>query len=82
MNIATPSTERVFPLSTGSFERSPLRAPRLSVNPWSVSGNVLGHRAFMRAWAARRAARAALAENAGLAAGGIGRDDDPSRCAV
>jgi hypothetical protein len=58
MKMNTPNPERVFPLSTGSFERAPLRAPRLSVNSRPVSGAVMDHRAS-GGWALRRMAQAA-----------------------
>jgi hypothetical protein len=57
----TPELDRVFPLSGGSAERARLRPPQLALLINSTPGNVLGHRAFMRAWAARRAALAAAA---------------------
>lgn len=79
MNTTTPNPERVFPLSTGSFQRPPLRAPQLSVSPWAVSGHVLGHRAFMRAWAARRAARAAASEATELVPAGATSGHGPPR---
>lgn len=53
----TPQLDRVFPLCGGSSERARLRAPRLPLLVKPTPGGVLGHRAFMRAWAARRAAR-------------------------
>lgn len=57
----TPELDRVFPLSGGSTERPALRAPRLGslVRPTTSPGAVMGNRAFMRTWAARRAAAAA-----------------------
>lgn len=51
----TPELDRVFPLSAGSSERARLRAPRLLSGFKITSGFVMGNRAFMRAWAARRA---------------------------
>ena len=54
MNPAT-ELDRVFPLSAGSSERPRLRAP-LVLSGLKVSpGIVMGNRAFMRTWAARRA---------------------------
>jgi hypothetical protein len=61
MNI-TPQLDRVFPLSGGSSERPALRAPRLGSLVRPSSGLVMGNRAFMRAWAARRAATRATAD--------------------
>lgn len=56
-----PNTlDRVFPLSQGAPERRLLRPPRLGALKTS-QGPVLGHAAFLRAWAARRAARSAPA---------------------
>ncbi len=51
--------EPVFPLSAGSSERPALHAPRLTPSLDVTSGMVLGHNAFRRAWAARRAKIAA-----------------------
>ena len=51
----TPDLERVFPLSGGSSERPSLRAPRLPLLVKSIPGVVMGNRAFIRTWAARRA---------------------------
>lgn len=50
-----PELDRVFPLSAGSSERARLRAPRLLSGTKITSSFVMGNRAFMRAWAARRA---------------------------
>ncbi|MDO8540945.1 MAG: hypothetical protein Q7S40_10960 [Opitutaceae bacterium] len=60
-----PDPDRVFPLSGGSSERAALRPPRLSVYPRYATVPIMGHRAFLRAWAARRAARLASAQAAG-----------------
>lgn len=58
MNSLNPlERDRVFPLCGGAIERPRLRAPRLGAAPLATSGLVMGNRAFMRAWAARRAAR-------------------------
>ncbi len=54
-----PDVEHVFPLSGGSFERPTLRPPRIFAHPRQTVGPVMTHRAFVRAWAARRAARLA-----------------------
>jgi len=51
----TPELDRVFPLSAGSSERPRLQAPRVLSGIKVTSGFVMGNRAFMRAWAARRA---------------------------
>ena len=51
------SLERVFPLSQGSSERLLIRPPRLVTISKYNGGPVLGHAAFLRAWAARRAER-------------------------
>lgn len=51
--------DRIFPLTLGSSERPHLRAPRLAVPVAPVGPTVMGNRAFMRAWAARRAKLAA-----------------------
>lgn len=51
-----PESDRVFPLSGGSPERPSLRPPRLTVHPRFGNAPLQGHRAFIRAWAARRAA--------------------------
>jgi hypothetical protein len=59
----TPELDRVFPLSGGSEERARLRAPRVLTGINLTPGGVLGHRAFMRAWAARRAAKAFAASS-------------------
>lgn len=48
------SIERVFPLSQGTPERALLRPPRIFSTPASTAPAVMGHGAFMRAWAARR----------------------------
>lgn len=55
------SIERVFPLSQGTPERALLRPPRIFSNPASTAPAVMGHSAFMRAWAARRHAIVAAA---------------------
>jgi hypothetical protein len=54
-----PELERVFPLSGGSPERMPLRAPCLSSGVAHLPRMVMANRAVLRAWAARRAAWAA-----------------------
>ena len=51
----TSQPDRVFPLSGGSMERPALRAPRLGTLVRPNLGLVMGNRAFMRSWAARRA---------------------------
>ena len=53
----------VFPLSAGSSERAALHAPRLAGNLAVTPGLVLGHSAFMRAWAARRLKTASIADD-------------------
>lgn len=62
MIMNPPNLDPVFPLAGGSFERRRLRPPQLCVVPGPLHGAVIGHRAFMRAWAARRAARIAAAD--------------------
>ncbi len=64
------SIERVFPLSQGAPDRALLRAPRIFSSPSSTVPAVMGHGAFMRAWAARRHAIAVAAVQP--AAPGIG----------
>jgi hypothetical protein len=59
----TSNLEREFPLSGGSTERQRLRAPRLFPGINVTGCGVLGNAAFMRAWAARRALRTALASS-------------------
>jgi hypothetical protein len=58
---ATPELDYVFPLSSGSSERTALRAPRLPSLARSSLATVMSNRAFMRTWAARRAAVARAA---------------------
>ena len=55
------SIERVFPLSQGTPERALLRPPRIFSTSTSPMPAVMGHGAFMRAWAARRHAIVAAA---------------------
>lgn len=62
MNYPDPM-DRVFPLSQGTAERALLRPPRMLL-PGNAAPAVLGHGAFMRAWAARRHALAAAAKPA------------------
>lgn len=50
------SIERVFPLSQGTPERALLRPPRILSTPQFAAPAVMGHGAFMRAWAGRRQA--------------------------
>jgi len=52
-----PELDRIFPLSSGSAERARLRAPRLFLGTRPLPSVVMGNRAFMRTWAARRIAR-------------------------
>ena len=52
-----PELDRIFPLSSGSAERARLRAPRLFLGTRPLPSIVMGNRAFMRTWAARRIAR-------------------------
>jgi hypothetical protein len=52
----TPDLERVFPLCGGSPEPARLRAPLVLPSITIIPGSVMGNRAFMRRWAARRAA--------------------------
>ena len=54
----TTHLDRVFPLSDGAVERSPLRAPRLTLRPELAPVSTLSNSAFMRAWAVRRLSRA------------------------
>lgn len=61
---STPQLDRVFPLSGGSAERPALRAPRLGTLVRPNVGLVMGNRAFLRTWAARRAAAAAVPREA------------------
>jgi hypothetical protein len=56
MNLAS-NPERILPLSSGSTKTVTSRAPRLLSEIRSTPGLVMGNRAFMRAWAARRAAK-------------------------
>jgi hypothetical protein len=51
------SADRLFSLSASSTPRPALRAPRLLGAMTATPGFVMGNRAFMRAWAARRVAR-------------------------
>jgi hypothetical protein len=50
--------ERAFPLPGGTSERPALRTPRLSPLAKPSLVPIMGNRAFVRAWAARRAALA------------------------
>ncbi len=50
-----PDLDRVFPLSGGSALRPALRPPRLSTLVKATPGVMMGNRALLRAWAARRA---------------------------
>ncbi|MBL9201796.1 MAG: hypothetical protein JNL39_14900 [Opitutaceae bacterium] len=63
MNYPDPM-DRVFPLSQGAAERALLRPPRILLPGTVPAPAVLGHGAFMRAWAARRHALAAGAKPA------------------
>ncbi|MDP3070697.1 MAG: hypothetical protein Q8N18_10430 [Opitutaceae bacterium] len=56
------SIERVFPLSQGTPERALLRPPRIFSSPPFAAPAVMGHGAFMRAWAGRRQALIAAAQ--------------------
>jgi hypothetical protein len=58
MNLI-PDRDRVFPLSGGSAPRPALRPPRLAALVKIAPGVAMGHRAFLRAWAGRRARSAA-----------------------
>ena len=60
----TPELERIFPLCGGSSEPPRLRAPRVLPSITVTPGIVLGHRAFLRTWAARRSAYVAAASGA------------------
>src|SRR5262249_13741535 len=51
-----PEVDRPFPLSSGSSERMRLRAPHLLAATDAAPSFVMGNRAFIRMWAARRAA--------------------------
>lgn len=59
-----PDHGRVFPLNGGSAERTALRAPRLFASVATPPVAVMGNRAFMRSWAARRVAVRVAAETA------------------
>jgi hypothetical protein len=61
--------DRIFPLSQGTPARARLCPPRLFASPTVTAPAVLGHGAFMRAWAARRHALAAAARPAAEPAG-------------
>jgi hypothetical protein len=52
----TPDLDRVFPLSTNSTEYPALHAPDLATLVRPAHSLVMGNRAFLRSWAARRAA--------------------------
>jgi hypothetical protein len=56
--------ECAFPLSGGTMDRPALRAPRLASLVKPTPGVVMGNRAFLRAWAARRAVAASAAASA------------------
>lgn len=73
MNYPDPM-DRVFPLSQGTAERALLRPPRIFLPTNVAAPAVLGHGAFMRAWAARRHALAAAAKpaEAGVAVASLG----------
>ena len=64
----TPELDRVFPLSGGSAEPARLRAPRVLASINVTPSLVMGNRAFMRAWAARRIAARASAASAASSA--------------
>lgn len=56
----TRQLDPVFPLSGGSQPRPPLRAPRLPALVAAPAVPVLGHHAFLRAWAGGRRRGTAL----------------------
>lgn len=56
----TSSLDHIFPLSQGSAERLPLRAPRIAVRPELAPVSAFSTSLFMRSWAARRDARLAM----------------------
>jgi hypothetical protein len=58
-------TDGLFPFSSGSPEHTHLGAPRLLSGVSATPGFVMGNRTFMRAWAARRAARNLAQSTAG-----------------
>jgi hypothetical protein len=60
MNTAL-QRNRLVPPADGSVERSALRVTRLSFVMPPAAGIVMGNRAFVRAWAARRAMAARAA---------------------
>lgn len=64
-----PPLERTFPLSGGSEPRPTLRPPRLPVAVPEPPGVVLSNRAFLRAWAERRAPAVAPTRSAGAPVG-------------
>jgi hypothetical protein len=59
----TPDLDRVFPLSGGSAQPPRLRAPNALPAFGGATSFVMGNRAFMRTWAARRIAAAARVAN-------------------
>jgi len=59
MPSAPKNTDRAVPLAPGSAERPHPRAPRHALPAAPAAPTVMGNRAFMRAWAARRAKLAA-----------------------
>ncbi len=72
MSTLPAVSEPVFPLSLGSAPRPAIRPPLLAPPPSHLPVHVLGNRAFLRAWAARRTLRT-------IAAGGVtpGRETRP-----
>jgi hypothetical protein len=64
--------ERIFPLSQGTPARARLCPPRIFAPSPIATPAVLGHGAFMRAWAARRHALAAAKPAAAPAGASLG----------
>ncbi len=56
--------DRIFPLSQGTPDRARLRPPQIFPAAPAAAPAVMGHRAFMRAWAGRRQAILAAARPA------------------
>ena len=52
---STSDLERVFPLSGGSAPRPALRPPRLGASVGATPEAIMANRAYIRAWAMRRA---------------------------
>ncbi len=61
MNYPDP-LDRVFPLSQGTPDRALLRPPRIFSSQTIATPAVMGHGAFLRAWAGRRHALIAAAQ--------------------